>query len=275
MSLETIIKDLLGAKQVTIVENPGAVPFAIAPDSFSITDIERFAEAPTRIRQSVVIYGAADFCSYVNRFKNEGSTVFVSPSLKSLAAGSIVANAVLDYHDKNAPAHGSHLARLAARPSLGYEKLMKLDGQVMDQGEFARSLEEVLRFAVSHPAADLLEMARTLSLASKGEFRNVEDEISGSVDFLFNMAVTASAGTAGKKITVPTEIVFNVALIEGMQEEPVAVKFLYRTPGEQGGKVQCGIKIIDRAFLEEQALRGVAAYVYQETGIDVFVGELK
>lgn len=278
--MQELLNKLLLAAGVQIFTDGLSNKVAAVPEGYDLESLEKFQDNPARVRETATLSGVTDFVAYVDRHKNDGSAVFIAPNISSLKKGAILATAVIDYHHKEAnsvgvtPEWGTHRALLAARASIGYDKLMEMDGVLMDQAVFARKLEEVVKFAVSAPQADLLEMARTLNLSSKGDFKNIEDEFSGSVDFTFAMSVSASSGTSNNKISVPTEIVFDVPLIDGMDSVPVAVKFLYRTPSNAGEKVQCGIKIIDRVYLEDEAIREVSDFVRIKTGLDTFVGTI-
>lgn len=284
------LRQLLDAHGVRVLDDvPGvSAPLAVAPDDFKVHDLEAFAERPTRIRETVVLTGLTSFIPYVNRFKNHSSTIFVVPDLSQLSKSSTLATAVIDYHlakplqlvDGSGPPEvlapgarwGSHKVTLKASPSLAYAKLLEIDSKLMAQDEFARWVEGMARFATSHAAADLIELARTLQLTSKGAFKTFDDDFSGSVGFVYDVQVRADAGSAERRLTVPQEIVFQVALIDGLDEVPVPVKFLYRVPAEVGGKVQVGIKIIDRLWLEKAAIDTVAAKLHADTELDVFVG---
>ncbi len=275
--MEELIKSLIAALQDNGVKrlSIGGVdqPLVAVPEEYAVQSLEQFAIAPSEIREVASLHGVPSFIEYVRRHKNEDSAVFVTPNLTQLRKGAVLSEAIIDYHGRGSnPRWGKHRALLVARPGLGYEKLMELDGKLLDQAEFGKAMEDLVRYAVGIDSADLLETMRTLVLTSKGEFKNAEDELSGSIDFTYNMAVNASAGTANRKLSVPAELTFNTALVDGMPDTPVRVKFLYRVPMDQGGKVQCGIKIIDRVYLEDMALQEVAQYIRDETDLQVFVG---
>lgn len=276
-SLAVLVGQLISALQnhgPQILQRSGAAgPLAVVPDNMGVVDLEQYGIAPTSIRQSVELHNLEDFTSLVNRFKNDASIIFVSPNLKSLAGGGTLATAVIDYHGKDAPAWGNNTITLKARASLAYEKLMDLDGKLMPQPDFAVAIEDVSAFASSIARADLLEVAQTLRLTSKGDFSNFNDEASGSVDFRYNLQVNASAGTSvERKLTVPAQVTFKVAVLDGLDAVDVPVKLLYRTPNNPSDKVQMGFKILDRAWIEDAALQQVAATVSEGTGLNAFKG---
>jgi uncharacterized protein YfdQ (DUF2303 family) len=282
MSLENTSLGVLIGQLISALQNQGpqilkrdgaAGPLAVVPDNMGVVDLEKYGIAPTAIRQSVELHNLEDFTSLVNRFKNDASIIFVSPNLKSLAGGGTLATAVIDYHGKDAPAWGNNTITLKARASLAYEKLMALDGKLLPQPDFAVAIEDVSAFASSIPRADILEIAQTLRLTSKGDFSNFNDEASGSVDFRYNLQVNASAGTSvERKLTVPAQVSFKVAVLDGLDPVDVPVKLLYRTPNSTNDKVQMGFKILDRAWIEDAALQQVASTISEGTKLEAFKG---
>lgn len=275
--LAVLIGQLMSALQnqgPQLLERNGAAgPLGVIPDGMNVVDLEKYAASPTSIRQTVELHNLEDFTSLVNRFKNDASIIFVSPNLKSLAGGGTLATAVIDYHGKDAPAWGNNTITLKARASLAYEKLMALDGKLLPQPDFAVAIEDVSAFASSIPRADLLEIAQTLRLTSKGDFSNFNDEASGSVDFRYNLQVNASAGTSvERKLTVPAQVSFKVAVLDGLDPVDVPVKLLYRTPNSTNDKVQMGFKILDRAWIEDAALQQVASTISEGTKLEAFKG---
>ena len=86
------------------------------------------------------------------------------------------------------------------------------------------------------------------------------------------MPINASAGSEDKRLAVPQELVFRAAPIDGMPEVEVPVKFIYRVPEQVGGKVQLGIQIIDRTWLEKESLAMVAQILTEKTELLSLVG---
>lgn len=275
--MSELIDTLLSAlqKPTELPREVGQKPLAIIPDNMTLVDLEKFDANPSRIHQHISLTSIAKFTQLVNRFKNELSIVFIAPDLKSLGRdGKPLATAIIDYHATDKPEWGNNRICLEARPSLAYQKLMDLDNKLMDQPDFAKALEEIARFSNTHAQADLLEIAQTMRLTSKGEFKNYDDEITGSLDIRYDVAVSATAGVE-RKLTVPTEIGFKVALIDGLEAVVVPVKLLYRTPAGPGQKVQMGIKIIDRTWIEEAAITGVTQLIEDETLLEAYPGTFR
>lgn len=273
-------------------------------NDYNLLDTEQFNTRPDEIRTSLTLQGIPSFVTYVNRFKDDDSTIFVSPDISSLGKGQVLATAVLDYHESagrplpvpvtpegeviegeaslgtlpmtNAPRWGRHTVALSARPGLVYEKLCKAHSHgVMDQPEFAKLIDELARHAVGIPAADLKEIARTLALTSKGDFKTADDDVSGSVDLVYNVQVQASAGTADRRLSVPLEITFAASLIDGQAPVHVACKLKYRVPEQAGAKIRLGLEILDKDWLESESIKEVTEDLSRQTGLPAYVGTYK
>lgn len=270
--IEAALKAVNGVEVVNVAGVPH--PLIALPEGHKIASLEQFAEAPERVTGETTLFRVADFTGYVNDFKAEGARVFINPELKFDKGGKL-ATAVLDFPKPGMPAWSVHKANLVVQPSLEYELLIALDGQLMDQGEFAKKLRNIARFCTSLESADLLEIAQTLTLTSKGEFSSVEDNFSGSVRMGFDVQVSAKAGNSGtqtRNLEVPTAISFRLPLLLGGQPVDVVADFLYRTPASAGGKVQMGISLPDRKFIEREVLEETANQLAESVGLPVAIG---
>ena len=278
--MEQLLKALAAALAQPVEISRPDTTFVALPPGWTTSQERDLRKHPDNVSTVVDLLGIPSFVEYVNRFKNQNSTIFVTPDLTRLSSNMVLATAFLEYHedgsgaDDTLPNFLTHLAKVTARPSLVYSKLLQLDGKLMDQTAFAQALEDVARYSSSHAAADLLETARTISLTSKGNFKNYEDDFSGSTEFRFDLQVSANAGTVERKLVVPSVIEFRAPLIDGLSEELVQTKFLYRVPQGHEGKVQLGLKIVDRAYLEEKAIAEAANKIAEATSLPVYVGEV-
>lgn len=272
----TLLAEALRRILTPAVSVPGAPEHVVAiNDGYSAKNLEYHLPTPTRVRAKTNLTSVPDFVNYVNRFKSADSILFVTPTLESLSKNGNIVTAILDFHKQGpegTPQWGDHRVYMSARPSQAYQKLIDIDKQFLDQQEFAKKVEELAKFCNSHAAADIVEIARTLQLFSKGEFRSFDDDVSGSTDLAYSVQVTGKAGTQERHLTVPNEISFYVPLIDGMDAQLVPVKFKYRVPEEAGGKVRMGIEIIDRVWLEKAAVEAVAQKVSVETDLLALVG---
>lgn len=249
------------------------VPLAAVPQGVSIESLERFATAPRHIHGEVQLHRYQDFVDYCKAFGGAASRVFVTPSFIFKDAN-VLATAVLDYPKPGEPAWSMHAVKLMVKPALEYKLLTDLEGRgLMPQPDFALALRDIARYCQSHAASDLIEIARTLTLQSKGEFANVEDSISGSVRFGYEVVVSASAqSTKMEKVEVPTELSFFLPVLLGGLSYGITVELLYRVPASKDQKVQMGIRIPERQFLENRVLNETADKISADTSFPVVIG---
>jgi hypothetical protein len=198
--------------------------------------------------------------------------IFVVPEI-SFAKASPLATAYLDYPARGYPRWSTHCATLVVAPSMEYELLLALDGKLFPQDEFARKIRDVSRFCTSLTGADLLELVQTLTLASKGDFKSLNNDLSGAVTLLYDVQVAASAGTATKKINVPEVVTFNLPLLLDGEKVEMTAELLYRVPEQAGGKIHLGLRLPERKFVERDVLLNVVAAMNKDTGLPVAIGE--
>jgi uncharacterized protein YfdQ (DUF2303 family) len=269
------IRDVLGAalSAVTLSKEAtgAAAPIAALPEGITLHSLERYLPAPLRIDGTTEIHSYAEFVDYVNQYQNPGARVFVSPELVFLKGGT-AATAYLDFPQPGAPRFAPHQALLKVKPSLEYETLTAIDGKLMNQDTFARTLEMLQPLCTSMAGADLLDMVRTIALTSAGTFKSYEDDYSGSVDFVYDVKVAANAGTQAKKLEVPKLITFEMPLIQGGAVVQITTQFAYRIPAEAGGKVELGLRIPDRKYIERDVLLGITKSLAADTKLPVAIG---
>lgn len=243
------------------------------PNGFAVKDMEGYQIRPSRTRGKTSIHEYPAFVAYVNDFKTLGNTrIFVSSTL-DFKQGGILATAYLDYPKLSETSWATHSADLVVSQSLEYKMLTDLDCKFFAQDVFARELRKIAGLCTSMPGADLLELAQTIQLTSKGSFRSISDDFSGSVNFLYDLKVGASAGTETKKLDVPQAFTFELPLLLGGKAVSLTTEFAYRVPAEAGGSVTLGLRIVDRLFIERDVLQSTAAALNGDTNCPVAVGD--
>lgn len=274
--MEELIRSIIaGAAGVTILPAAGdrPIPLASVPDGVNLVSLERYLDNPARIEGVADLYRVADFTAYVNAYKQAGSRIFVVPDMQ-MQEGGTLAHAVLDYPVAGTPSWSTHQANLIVAPSMEYRMLTKLEGRgLIAQPDFALALRDVSRFCTTLSAADLVEIAQTLTLQSKGDFASIEDNFTGSVRFGYDVQVTAkSDATTRKNVEVPREIGFNLPVLLGGENVDITAELLYRVPVSKEDKVKMGIRIPDRRFVERAVLEATADALGRATSLVVAMG---
>lgn len=265
------INDVLAHAGIKII-NVEAGQAAVIPEGFKLADLEQYLPQPRRVREKVKLYNVADFVAYVTRFKTPQSTIFVTPNLDDVGAAKPLATAALDYHGES-PTWNDHTASLIPTKSPAYEALVALDKVgLLPQEQFALHLRDLARFCASHQPAEILEIVSTMTLTSAGAFQSLNDDASGSIRLGYDVQVSAQAGSAERKLTVPRSLTFSVPVFLGGERSLVTADLLYRTPKAAGQSVQLGIRLPERRWLELELVRQVAEDVRQQTGLMTIVG---
>lgn len=109
---------------------------AALPVEFKIHDLESFMAARRRARGTMETSSIADFAAYVTQHHEPGASVFVSPN-------AMVANAVLNLGDPDAPGHADNRAQFKPRMTAAYMALSQVSqGQALEQQRVAEFLED-------------------------------------------------------------------------------------------------------------------------------------
>ena len=216
------------------------------PEGWNLQDIkvdESLLPRPRRLKQHHSFYNVSDVIQYVNRYKTGTSLILLSPEPVN---GQPCARIILDYHPgKDEPAWGEHVVDLIFRTSWQFDAISELTRAKIPQDQFALALRDIAGFCESVPAAELIEVARTLSLTVKGNFKSITDEFNGSIDFAYGMQVTGSAGTETRKLTVPQQLDWKVPILLGGAKQLVQTDFIYGIP-QDNEKVKMGLRMHGR-----------------------------
>jgi uncharacterized protein YfdQ (DUF2303 family) len=247
--------------QATGAKGDGA--YALEPAGTVIFDLEKFLPAPRRIVQTVTFENVASFVAYANRFKQDSSVVFSAPKQGAFTA-------ILDYHKApDAPAWGSHIAKLKLQPTEEWAAWRESNRKEMDQAEFAEFIEERYREIADPPAATMLEVALTFEAKKDVEFRSGMRLENGQVSFVYNeeIGATTRAGT----VEVPTKFKLFFPVFEGQGQEFVEARFRYRL---RDAKLALWYDLIRPDKLIASAVDDVALQIKNETQLEPLAGSI-
>lgn len=277
--LQGIVAALAGLanlQQVKVVEGSGtATPLVAVPDGVTLQNVdEKTLPAPLRTSGITQLHQYPAFVKYVNKYAEPDAMIFVSPEI-AFRSGGMLASAQLDFPAPGKPQWSGHVAQLIVHPSIEYTMLTNIDGKLLEQDEFARQMLKLGRFCTSMSSADLLELAQKLTLTSRGAFRSITDELSGSANIAYDVQVSAkvdSGGTTTKNIEVPSSISFNLPMLLGGSPVSLNADLKYRIPDEAGGKIKLGLSLPDRVYVERDVLEALVQQLNTDTGLAVAVG---
>src|SRR5690606_5269921 len=101
-----------------------------------------------------------------------------------------------------------------------------------------------------------------------------EDEFSGSVDFVYNVTVNASAGTsADRRLQVPQQITWALPLLLGGQPLTVETDFTYAVPSNQQEKVRMGLRLNRQKEILQALADSIRKELVEGTGLPAYLSQ--
>lgn len=212
----------------TTLQHAGNLPFVVAADG----EVHKFPEAlerPLQLEQRVQLHTAKDLVSYVNRFADKDSIIFVQ-----VLQGKV--RAVLDYHQQTEVAeYGSnanqrlckHIADFTVEQTPEFQKIKAASGKAMSQTDFALFLEDVMPFINQPAAAELYEIVQSLQAKTNVDFKSAVRTDNGQISIGYSETIEATAGRNGN-LAIPEQIVFGIQVHRGGSHYALPARFRYR-----------------------------------------------
>lgn len=199
---------------------PGDIVAFRGDQNIKIEDLERFADEPRRARGSYTVATVESFVAYAKQHASKTTTtVWVHPN-----TGQVVA--VFDDHDAESAGWRDHRAELTLEQTPAWKRWTRHDRRMLTQEDFAEHIEESIPDIHEPPAADLLEIAQTISMTTTAAFRSAKRLQDGRTQLTYSEDIEASAGTSGQ-MEIPKQ--FTLAIAPFIGEEPVPVTARLRT----------------------------------------------
>lgn len=230
--------------------------FILTPPGCSVQSLEQFQEAPSRTRSMLTFVSLDSAIAYINRFKDEGSQVF-------LKKGGVF-DAVLDYSKPDAPRWGHHVAKFLPKDSDRWQVWQGANRRNMSQRDFALFVEDNVGDFLAPSGGEMLDIARTLEAKKGVNFKSGIRLENGDVSLAYEETTVAKAGVKGE-LEVPSQFTINVPVLQG--DSPRAVECRLRYEIREGALVFT-VEIIRLAYLLELVTREIAATVKNETGLE-------
>ncbi len=193
------------------------------PVEVRIESLEQFQATPNRIKQNVRLDSVLSFSRYVNRFKNEDTTIYMRTSDDGGVGGF---EAVLDHHGPSDPQWTSHTAVFIPKQSVEWLAWTHAHGLKMSQTVLAEFIETNLNDIVKPEPNVMLQAAlafdatESLQLASS---INLDD---GSTKFHFTKA------NVTKDVIFPHRITIKIPVYENQDAVKLDVRIRYRTTSD-------------------------------------------
>lgn len=236
-------------------------PYILIPAGSTLHDAEPFMASPLRKRGTVVLNDVQSFVAYVNAEKTAATRLYGQYQPPGFIA-------VLNDHGAE-PAWKDYRATYACPLSVEWKTWTEKSGRQMNQTEFAAFIENNLPDVAIPPAADMLEISRSLEAKKKVNFASGIRLSNGQNELTYEEQIS---GTAAKgKLQVPEEFTIGVPVLEGGIKYAVVARLRYRIA--DGGSLSMWYELIRPHKILEDAVAAVWAEVQDKTGLQVFNGK--
>jgi uncharacterized protein YfdQ (DUF2303 family) len=236
-------------------------PFVVLPDEASVRDMEEFLPAPIRKRGTVKLRDTDSFVAYVNAEKTEATRIY----------GNLInPHFVAVFNDHGAtPAWKDYRASYACPLSVEWQTWKGQSDKQMSQEQFAQFIEDNLPDIAQPPAADMLEISRTLEAKKKVNFASGVRLSNGQTELTYEEQIS---GTAAKgKLVVPEEFVIGIPVLEGGPRYAVTARLRYRIG--DGGRMAMWFELVRPHKILEDAVKDVCKAITEKTSIAILNGE--
>lgn len=219
------VADILTAAQKPYESN-AAEPFVIIPQHHDVHSLLELQDKPRRIKDRLVFGRLDSFCEYVREFKLKGTQVFLN-------AITGAAKAVIDFHEAATTTLGEptarwcdHTAEYQPLLSEEWKRWNAKNNQGFEQRAFALFLEDNAIDIVSPPAAEVLDVARTLTAKSMVHFKKGIRLDNGTEQLTYEEIVDAKAGQKGE-LEIPARFELGIPVFEGRPARHVEARLRY------------------------------------------------
>lgn len=215
----------------------------VLPAGYEIetNDLEKYLPKPRRERGTVNLSTVDDLVSYLERFGDERTTVWVHPTsgrvesvlddhLPALRSQTKTDDALISEVAPAVPGHGDHRAVLTLITTPEWEIWNREDSNTFNQVEFAEHIEANGKEIVKPSAAEMLEIAQNFHAVSGATFRSAKRLDNGETQLQYDETISATAGKSGQ-LNVPASFELAISPFVGEPLYKVNARFRYRVSG--------------------------------------------
>lgn len=237
-------------------------PYIVVPAGAELKDAEFLMDAPLRKKGVVVLNDVASFIAYVLAEKTASTRLYGSYKEPGFVA-------VFNDYAAEGPAWKDYRASYACPLSTEWKEWVGASGRKMSQADFAAFIENNLPDIAVPPAADMLEISRSLEAKKKVNFASGIRLSNGQNELTYEEQIS---GTASKgKLSVPEEFVIGVPVLEGGIKYAVTARLRYRIA--DGGALAMWFELVRPHKILEDAVQAVWQEIAQKTELTVFNGK--
>lgn len=213
---------------IQIVETPG----------YTSERKEADLPGPSQIARSTVTLDTASFLDYIaeNTEKETANYVHGQGSLEVWAdVEESTITAVLDGYD----GWRQHTTTLKLSTTNEWNEWLAIDGNMLDQEQFAEFIEDHLSTIAEPDGAKLVEICQTMTGYTNQKWRSQKILANGQRQFQWEEAVDAKAGDKGD-LTIPSKLVLVLRPYWDSPSVAMEARFRFRL---RAGELQIGVKL--------------------------------
>jgi uncharacterized protein YfdQ (DUF2303 family) len=219
---------------------------------------------PVRKRGSVTLHDVGSFIALVLAEKTKATRLYGNVNPPSFVA---VFN---DNADSHIAGWQDHRAKYSCPLSPEWKTWTASSGKPMSQADFAAFIENNLPDIAKPPAADMLEISRSLEAKKKVNFASGIRLANGQNELTYEEEIT---GTAHKgQLNVPEEFTIGIAVLEGGVSYAVQARLRYRIA--DSGKLTMWFELVRPHKVVEDAAREVWSQIEAGTELCVLNGSI-
>lgn len=237
-------------------------PFAVVPEGATVHDLEHLCHNPQRKRGTVALRDTDSFIAVVNADKGTSTRLYGN----YVKPGFI---AVFNDHG-SLPGWQDHRAVYECPKSIEWATWTSSNGKQMSQVDFAQFIENNLPDVADPPAADMLEISRSLEAKKKVNFASGIRLANGQNELTYEEEIS---GTAAKgKLQVPEIFTLGIPVLEGGHRYAVQARLRYRI--QDGGRLTIWYELVRPHKILEDAVHAVWTEIQDKTGMQVLNGSV-
>jgi uncharacterized protein YfdQ (DUF2303 family) len=213
-------------QQIGEAKNIAGIAYTVIPNDCQIVSLEKYqhsdyANQPHRKKGTVAVLDAKSFIEYWMLFSDEHSRAFADETASKVVG-------VLDYHGigENSPRWGQHRVALTLRDSEEWKRWTACNGKKLGQMEFAEFIEDNTPDITTPPAAEMLEVARTLHAKTDVDFSSAIRTSNGSVQLKYSEQVKGTYGSGN--VDIPEQFRIFIPIFVGTARVGVTARLRYR-----------------------------------------------
>jgi uncharacterized protein YfdQ (DUF2303 family) len=245
--------------------HPIGHPYAIVPEGSKLVDLENMLETPLRPKGNANLRDPESFCRFVLQETTERTRIY-----GNLKEGRFKAV----FNDNCGQSEfvagwGDYTASYTSPTSTEWATWKSKSGSQMNQVQFAQFIEDNLPDIAQPPAAEMLEVSRTLEAKKKVNFAQGIRLSNGQNELTYEEQIEGSAGKG--KFKIPEEFIIGIPVLEGGLRYAVQCRLRYRIA--DGGNLTMWYEIIRPHKILEDAINEVWTSIEEKTGKKIFNGD--